>query len=76
MAELKPAVDELKAADPLLEEKPELRCQALYYLGYAYEGGYPVNHRAATEALNKAVALPGPFQNQARDLLAKVRAAK
>jgi tetratricopeptide (TPR) repeat protein len=72
---LAPAIEELKTAAALLGGKPELQCQALYYLAFAYERGYPANHRGAMEALEKAVDLPGPFQAQARDLLAKVRAA-
>jgi tetratricopeptide (TPR) repeat protein len=73
---LAPAIDELKIASPLLESRPELQCQSLYYLAFAYERGTPANHHAATEALTKAVTLPGPFQGKARDLLAKVRVAK
>jgi tetratricopeptide (TPR) repeat protein len=72
---LAPAIEELKTASNLLEGNPALQGQALYYLAFAYERGYPANHRAALEALNKAVTLPGPFQDQARGLLAKVRAA-
>jgi len=72
---LAPAIAELKLASNLLEGNPALQGQDLYYLAFAYERGYPANHRGAMEALIKAVALPGPFQGQARDLLAKVRAA-
>jgi tetratricopeptide (TPR) repeat protein len=70
-----PAINELKLASTLLEGNPALQGQALYFLAYAYERGYPPNHRGAMEALEKAVTLPGPMQGQARDLLAKVRAA-
>jgi tetratricopeptide (TPR) repeat protein len=72
---LTPAIDELKVASNLLDGNPALQGQALYYLAYAYEDGVPANHRAAMEALNKAVTLPGPFQAQAQALLAKVKAA-
>ena len=72
---LVPAIDELKTATTLLDANPALEGQALYYLAFAYELGYPANHPAAAAALNKAVALPGPFQAQAKALLAKVRAA-
>jgi tetratricopeptide (TPR) repeat protein len=72
---LAPAIDELKMAGDLLEGNPGLQGQAYYYLGYAYESGYPANHRGAIDALTKAAALPGQFQGQARDLLAKVKAA-
>jgi tetratricopeptide (TPR) repeat protein len=72
---LQPAIDELKMAGDLLEGNPALQGQAYYYLGYAYESGYPTNHRGAMDALTKAADLPGPLQSQARDLLAKVKAA-
>jgi tetratricopeptide (TPR) repeat protein len=72
---LAPAIDELKLAGNLLDGNPALQGQALYYLAFAYERGYPANHRGAMEALIKAVALPGPFQGQSQALLAKVRAA-
>jgi len=74
-SKLAPAIDELKQAGNLLDGNPGLEGQALYYLAFAYERGYPANHRAAMEALNKAVTLPGPFQSQAQGLLAKVKAA-
>jgi tetratricopeptide (TPR) repeat protein len=72
---LTPAIDELKLASTLLDGNPALQGQALYFLAYAYERGYPANHRGALDALNKAVNLPGPMQGQARALLAKVKAA-
>jgi tetratricopeptide (TPR) repeat protein len=72
---LAPAFEELKSAVSLLDGNPALQGQALYYLAYAYESGYPANHRGAIEALTKAESLPGPFQERARELLAKVRAA-
>lgn len=72
---LVPAIDELKVASNLLDGNPALQGQAFFYLANAYELGYPANHRAAMEALIKAVALPGPFQGQSQALLAKVKAA-
>jgi tetratricopeptide (TPR) repeat protein len=69
-----PIIDELKTAGDLLEGNPGLQGQALYYLAFANERMSPANHRAALEALNKAVTLPGPFQGQAQALLAKVKA--
>lgn len=72
---LQPAIDELKTASGLLEGNPALQGQALFYLANAYEIAVPANHRGALEALNKAVALPGPFQAQAQALQAKVKAA-
>ena len=73
---LVPAIDELKTATTLLDANPALEGQALYYLAFAYERGYPANHPAAATALNKAVTLPGPFQAQAKALLAKVKVAR
>jgi len=70
-----PAINELKLAAPLLADNPALQGQALYFLANAYEMGVPANHRAALEALTKAVSLPGPMQGQAGALLAKVKAA-
>ena len=71
---LAPAISELKLAGTLLTDNPALQGQALYFLANAYEMGTP-NHRAALDALNKAVSLPGPMQAQASALLAKVKAA-
>lgn len=75
-SKLVPAIDEFKTASSLLDGNPALQGQALFYLANAYEMGYPANHPAAAAALNKAVNLPGPFQAQARALLAKVRVAR
>jgi tetratricopeptide (TPR) repeat protein len=71
-----PAIQEFKLASDLLASNPQLQGQALYFLGYSYEDIYPANHHAATEALTRAASLNSPMQAQARDLLAKVRAAK
>jgi tetratricopeptide (TPR) repeat protein len=72
---LGPAIDELKTAADLLGTNPQLQGQALYYLGYAYESGAPVNHKAAMEALSKAVGLQSTWKAPADDLLGKVRKA-
>jgi tetratricopeptide (TPR) repeat protein len=72
---LAPAINELKLSVPLLEGNPAFQGRALYYLAFAYEKSYPANHRAALDALNKGVTLPGPFQGQSQALLAKVKAA-
>jgi hypothetical protein len=72
---LQPAIDELKTAADLLGANPELQGQALYYLGYAYESGAPVNHKGAIEALNKAASLQSSWKAPADDLLAKVKKA-
>jgi hypothetical protein len=47
----------------------------LYYLGYAYESGAPVNHKAAIEALDKAASLQSSWKAPAGDLLSKVKKA-
>jgi tetratricopeptide (TPR) repeat protein len=72
---LQPAIDELKTAADLLGANPQLQGQALYYLGYAYESGVPVNHKEAIEALSKAASLQSSWKAPADDLLAKVRKA-
>jgi len=72
---LGPAIDELKTAADLLAANPELQGQALYYLGYAYESGAPVNHKGAIEALDKAASLQSSWKAPADDLLAKVKKA-
>jgi tetratricopeptide (TPR) repeat protein len=72
---LGPAIDELKTAADLLGVNPELEGQALYYLGYAYESGAPVNHKAAIEALSKAASLQSSWKAPADDLLGKVKKA-
>jgi len=72
---LGPAIDELKTAADLLEANPELQGQALYYLAYAYESGYPANHRGAMDALSKAVTLQSSWKAPANELLGKVTKA-
>jgi tetratricopeptide (TPR) repeat protein len=73
--QLQPAIDELKTAADLLAANPELQGQALYYLGYAYESGYPANHRGALEALTKASSLQSSWKGPAYELLGKVSQA-
>lgn len=70
-----PALDELKTACELLQANPNLQAQAYYLLGSAYEYVYPPNHRAAMDALAKAVEIPSPWQSAAQDLLGKVKRA-
>jgi len=72
---LGPAIEDLKTAADLLDANPELQAQSLYYLGYAYESGYPANHRGAIEVLSKAAALQSSWKSQADDLLGKVKKA-
>jgi tetratricopeptide (TPR) repeat protein len=71
-----PAIEELKLAEPLLASNPQLEAQTLFYLGNAYEFQSPPNHRAAAEALTKAAGIQSPFQEEAKALLAKVKAAR
>jgi len=72
---LGPAIEDLKTAAGLLDANPELQAQALYYLGYAYESGYPANHRGAIDALTKASSLQSSWKSQADELLGKVKKA-
>ena len=72
---LAPAIEELKTAADLLTANPELQGQALYYLAYAYESGYPANHRGAMDALGKAVTLQSSWKAPAYELLGKVTKA-
>jgi len=72
---LGPAVEELKTAADLLGANPELQAQALYYLAYAYESGYPANHHGAIDALTKASGLQSSWKSQADELLSKVKKA-
>jgi hypothetical protein len=70
---LLPAITDLKAAVALLQDDAADQQQALYYLGYAYA---KQNHRAdAVAALQKAIAIDGPYQAPAKEMLGKVTAA-
>jgi tetratricopeptide (TPR) repeat protein len=72
---MEPTIDELKMAGDLLAVNPALQAQALYLLGNAYEYGTPANHKAAIEALSKAVGIQSQWKAAADDLLAKVKKA-
>jgi len=72
---LTPAIEEFKTAVNSLQNDPAHLGEAEYFLGYAYEAGYPANHQGAMEALTKSADLPSRFQSQAKDLLAKVKKA-
>lgn len=64
------AVSELKTAVTLLEADPKAQQEALFRLGYAYARQ---NHRAESIAtLQKAIAIDGPYQGPAKEMLAKV----
>lgn len=67
------AVPELKTAVGLLQDDPQAQQAALFRLGFAYAKR---NDKADAEAaLQKAVAIDGPYQAMARDMLAKVTGA-
>jgi tetratricopeptide (TPR) repeat protein len=67
------AVPELKTAAILLQEDPQAQQAALFRLGYAYAKR---NDKAdAVAALQKAVAIDGPFQAPAREMLSKINAS-
>ncbi|HVP53003.1 MAG TPA: tetratricopeptide repeat protein [Terriglobales bacterium] len=64
------AITELKTALVLLKEDPVGSQKASYFLAYAY--AKTKNYAEARQILNKLIAAPGPFQQPARELLAKV----
>ena len=67
------AVPELKTAVSLLQEDPQAQQAALLRLGFAYA---KQNNKAdAVTVLQKAAAIDGPYQAQAKETLAKVTAA-
>lgn len=67
------ALPELRTAVSLLQDDPQDQQAALFRLGWAYA---KMNHRAdAIASLQKAVAINGPYQAPAKDMLAKVTAA-
>jgi tetratricopeptide (TPR) repeat protein len=68
------AIPELKAATVLLKEQPDQEARPLYLLGFAYAKLRRVDE--ARQVLMQAVAIPGPVQKPAQDLLAKVNAAR
>jgi len=67
------AVPELKTAVGLLQEDPQAQQAALLRLGFAYAKR---NDKAdAVAALQKAAAIEGPYQSQAKETLGKINAA-
>jgi len=64
------AVAELKTAVALLKEDPVGSQKASYFLAYAY--AKTKNYAEARQILNKLAATEGPFQQPARELLAKM----
>jgi Tfp pilus assembly protein PilF len=74
---LVPAIPELKTACVQLKDQkdhPEAYAAALYRLGFAY-AKTPGKLLDAKATLTELVAIPGPYQQPARDLLARVQAA-
>jgi tetratricopeptide (TPR) repeat protein len=65
---------ELKTATTFLQDSPDDLAGAWYYLGFAYAK----MERAADamSALTQAGNIQGPYQQPARDLLAKIKAAR
>jgi tetratricopeptide (TPR) repeat protein len=69
------AVSELKAATALLKgQDAQSYAIAMYRLGFAYAKLNKVTE--AREVLSEVVKMPGPVQQPAQDLLAKVNAAR
>jgi tetratricopeptide (TPR) repeat protein len=69
------AIPELKSASALLKGLDDQQYSiAMFRLGYAYAKLNKVTE--AREALNEIVKTPGPVQQPAQDLLAKVNAAR
>jgi len=71
-----PAIQELKTSCELLANNPPLQARALFYLGVAYEVSAPANHKGAADAFGRSAGIASPWQSQAQEYLAKVRAAE
>lgn len=69
---LQVAIPELKESADLLAENPPVAAEALFRLGWAY--GKLKRKAEAQEALQKCIAIEGPYQKLAKDLLEKVNA--
>jgi len=67
------AITELKTAVAMLQSDPTKLSIALYRLGYAYAKSK--QNANAKEVLTQATEVNGPFQQAAKELLAKVEAA-
>jgi Flp pilus assembly protein TadD len=68
------AITEFKAATTLLKEDPGSYQMALYRLGYAYAKLGRLTE--ARTSLTQAEQIEGPYQQPAKDLLAKVNSAR
>ncbi len=65
---------ELKTATELLKDSPEDLAGAWYYLGFAYAKMERASDAVA--ALTNASHIEGPYQQPARELLSRIRAAR
>jgi tetratricopeptide (TPR) repeat protein len=68
------AIPELKTACSLLKDHSDAYAAALYRLSFAY-AKTPGRLGDAKASLTELIAIPGPYQQPARDLLAQVQAA-
>lgn len=68
------AIPELKTACSMLKEHSDAYPTALYRLAFAY-AKTPGRLPDAKATLNELIAIPGPYQQPARDLMAQVQAA-
>ena len=68
-----PAITELKTASDELKSNVDAHSAALYRLGFAYAKTGKLADAKIT--LNELAAVQGPYQQPAKDLLAKVNAA-
>jgi tetratricopeptide (TPR) repeat protein len=68
------AIQEFRAADPLLAPQPLLRARTLYWLGYAYAKAK--QFASARTVLNELLKMNSPFQAPAQTLLDQVSRAQ
>ena len=68
------AIGELKIAASMLKNDPAKYSITLYRLGYAY--AKDKQNASAKQALTECTTVDGPFKDAARELLAKVNAAR
>lgn len=67
------SIAEFKSASNLLKDDPGSHEVVLFRMGYAY--AKLKRYGEARETLNEVIAMKGPFEKQAKDLLGKVNAA-
>ncbi len=68
------AIPELKTASSMLQDHSDAYAAALYRLAFAY-AKTPGRLADAKATLTELIAIPGPYQQPGRDLMAKVQAA-